>query len=55
MEQALDLACNEKRAFSLLMSTKIIHYGLAKTIVKSLFIFWIIFLLDLELNVIDKL
>ena len=54
-EHALYLACNEERVFPLLMSTQIINYGLAKTFVKHLFIFWIIFLLDLELNFIDRL
>ena len=41
--------------FSLLMCSKIITYGLVKTFVKPLFIFWIIFLLALELKFIDKL
>ena len=41
--------------FSLLMSTKIINYGLVKKFVIPLFIFWIIFLLELELKFIDKL
>ena len=40
---------------SLPMCTKIIIYGLVKKFVKPLFIFWIIFLLDLELNFTDKL
>ena len=35
---------------SLPMCTKITIYGLVKKFVKPLFIFWIIFLLDLELN-----
>ena len=56
-EKTLYLACNEERAFSLLMYMyiKIINYGPVKTFVKPLFIFWIIFLLDLELKFIDKL
>ena len=37
------------------MCTKIIIYGLVKTFVRPLFIFWIIFLLDLELNFTNKL
>ena len=41
--------------FSLLMCPKIINYGPDKKFVKPLFIFWIIFLLDLELKFIDKL
>ena len=45
----------EERAFSLLMNTKIINYGLAKAFVKPFFMFWIICLSDFELNFIDKL
>ena len=41
--------------FSLLMYIIIIIYGRVKKSVMPLFIFWIIFLLDLELNFIDKL
>ena len=41
--------------FSLLMYIIITPYGRVKKSVKPLFIFWIIFLLDLELNFIDKL
>ena len=41
--------------FLLPMRTKIINDGLSKMFVKPLFIFYIIFLLDLELNCIDKL
>ena len=41
--------------FSLLMYTIITIYGRVKKSVMPLFIFWIIFLLDLELNFIDKL
>ena len=37
------------------MYTIITIYGLVKKSVMPLFIFWIIFLLDLELNFIDKL
>ena len=37
------------------MFTKIINYGLVKTFVRPLFIFWTIFLLGLELNFTDKL
>ena len=49
-EKTLYLACNEERAFfSLLVYMKIINYGPVKTFVKPLFIFWIIFSLDLEL------
>ena len=54
-EKTLYLACNEERAFSLQMYIKIINYGPVKTYVKPLFIFWIIFSLDLELTFIDKL
>ena len=49
------LACNEECAFSLLMYIIITIYGHVKKSVMPLFIFWIIFLLDLELNFIDKL
>ena len=49
------LACNEECAFSLLMYIIITIYGRVKKSVMPLFIFWIIFLLDLELNFIDKL
>ena len=50
------LACNEECAFSLLMYIIITIYGRVKSkSVMLLFIFWIIFLLDLELNFIDKL
>ena len=45
----------EERAFSLLMNTKIINYGLDKAFVKPFFMFWIIYLSDFELNFIDKL
>ena len=41
--------------FSLLMYIVITIYGRVKTSVMPLFIFWIIFLLDLELNFIDKI
>ena len=37
------------------MYTKIINYGLVKKFVKPFFIFWLTFLLDLELKFIDKL
>ena len=40
--------------FSLLMYTIITIYGLVKKSVMPLFIFWILFLLDLELNFIGK-
>ena len=51
------LACNEECVFffSPLMYTKITIYGRVKKSVVPLFIFWIIFVLDLELNFIDKL
>ena len=49
------LACNEECAFSLLMYVIITIYGRVKKSVMPLFIFWIIFLLDLELNFIGKL
>ena len=50
------LACNEECVFfSLLMYTIITIYGRVKKSVMPLFIFWIIFLLDLELNFIGKL
>ena len=50
------LACNEECIFfSLLMYTIITIYGRIKKSVIPLFIFWIIFLLDLELNFIGKL
>ena len=41
--------------YSLPMCTKIIIYGLVKKILRPLFIFWIIFILDLELNFTDNL
>ena len=41
--------------FSFLMYIIITIYGRVKKSVMPLFIFWIIFLLDLELNFIDKL
>ena len=41
--------------FSFLMYTKLTIYGRIKTSVTPLFIFWIIFLLALELNFIGKL
>ena len=41
--------------FSLLMYTMITIYGHVKKSLMPLFIFWIIFLLDLELNFISKL
>ena len=40
---------------SLPMYTKVIIYGLVRKFMRPLFIFWIIFLLDLELNFTDKL
>ena len=49
------LSCNKECAFSLLMYTIITIYGRVKKSVMSLFNVWIIFLLDLELNFIDKL
>ena len=49
------LACNEECAFSLLMYTIITIYGRVKKSLMLLFIFWIIFLLELELIVIGKL
>ena len=54
-ENTQHLACNEEVLFSLLMYIIITIYGLVKKSVMPLFIFWIIFLLDLELNFIDKL
>ena len=55
-EKTLYLACNEERflfLFSLLMYIKMINYGPVNTFVKLLFIFWIIFSLDLELNITE--
>ena len=50
------LACNEECAFFTILMYKIITiYGRVKKSVMPLFIFWIIFLLDLELNFIGKL
>ena len=54
-EKTLYLACNEERAFFTSDVYKNINYGPVKTFVKPLFIFWIIFSLDLELKFIDKL
>ena len=39
---------------SLPMCIKIIIYGLVKKVVRPLFTFWILFLLDLELNFTDN-
>ena len=49
------LASAKNVLFSLLMFIVITIYGRVKKFVMSLFIFWIIFLLDLELNFIDQL
>ena len=49
------LACNEECAFFTADDSIITIYGLVKTCVMLLFIFCIIFLLDLELNFICKL
>ena len=49
------LACNEECAFLLLMYIIITIDGRVKKSVMPLFIFWIIFLSDLELNFIGKL
>ena len=49
------LACNEECAFSTSVCIIITIYGRVKKSVIPLFIFWITFLLDLELNFIDKL
>ena len=55
-EKTLYLACNEERAFFFTSNVyKIIYYGPIKTFAKPLFIFWIIFSLDLELKFIDRL
>ena len=54
-EKALYLACNEEYAFFTSMYIQIINYGLVKSFVKPLFIFWIIFSLDIELKFMDKL
>ena len=49
------LVCDENVLFSLLMYIIITIYGRVKKSVMPLFIFLIIFLLDLELNLIGKL
>ena len=54
-EKALHLVCNDQSASFTSDVYKIIIYGLVKKFVMPLFIFWIIFLLDLELNFTDKL
>ena len=54
-EKTLYLACNEERAFSLLMYIKIMNYHPVKTFVKPMFILWIMLTLDLELKFIEKL
>ena len=54
-ENTQNLACNEGVLFSLLMYTIITIYGRVNKSVMPLLIFWIIFLLDLELNFIGKL
>ena len=52
-EKTLYLAYNEEHVS--FTSDVYKNYGPAKTFVKPLFIFWILFSLDLELNFIDKL
>ena len=52
---SLGIAPSLNMLFSHLMYIKNINYGPVKTFVKPLFIFWIIFSLDLELKFIDKL
>ena len=47
--------CNEECAFLLLLYTRIAIYDLIKKSMTPLFIFWITYLLDLELNFIGKL
>ena len=54
-EKAHYFACNEQRAFFTSDVYKIIIYGLVEKIVRPLFIFLKIFLLDLELNFTYKL
>ena len=49
------LACNEECTFFTSDVYNNHNYGRVKKSVMPLFIFWIIFLLDLELNFIDKL
>ena len=56
-EKALYLACNDQRAFFTSDVYKIIIYGLCQKVCEASFIFLIIhvYLLDLELNFTDKL
>ena len=54
-EKILYLPYNEERAFLLLMYINIINYDPVKTFVKPLFIFWVIFSLDLKQKVTEKL
>ena len=49
------LACNKECAFFISDVYNITIFGRVKKSVMPLFIFWITFLLDLELNFIDKL
>ena len=51
------IACNEERAFSISDEYKNYKWLVrsCQTFVKPLFIFWILFLLDVELSVIEKL
>ena len=54
-EGSLYIACNDRHAFSPLMHLNIIIYGLVRKCVKLSPFCWIIFILDLDLNYIDKL
>ena len=54
-EKALYLACNDQRAFVTSDMYKNCNLWTCQKFVRPLFIFWIISLLDLELNFTDKL
>ena len=54
-EGFLCIACNDRHAVSPLMQLEIIIYGLVRKCVKLSSFSWTTFILDLDLNYIDKL
>ena len=54
-EKVLYLACNDQRAFFISDVYKNYNLWSCQKFVRPLFVFWIIFLLDLELNFTDEL
>ena len=54
-QKAIHLACNDQRAFFTSDVYKNYNLWSCQKVCEALFIFWIIFLLDLELNFTDKL